>query len=68
MMFLRNLSSKLSFLQQVTLVVLTDFDNYFQFRGDADRDIHTWERFLAGSLAGGISQTAIYPLEVSLSN
>jgi solute carrier family 25 phosphate transporter 23/24/25/41 len=34
-------------------------------KGDADRDIQTWERFLAGSLAGGVSQSAIYPLEVN---
>jgi hypothetical protein len=34
-------------------------------KGDADRDIQTWERFLAGSMAGGVSQSAIYPLEVS---
>jgi len=33
-------------------------------KGDADRDIQTWERFLAGSMAGGVSQSAIYPLEV----
>jgi solute carrier family 25 phosphate transporter 23/24/25/41 len=33
-------------------------------KGDSDRDIQTWERFLAGSLAGGVSQTTIYPLEV----
>jgi len=33
-------------------------------RGDVDRELALYERFLAGSLAGGISQTAIYPLEV----
>jgi solute carrier family 25 phosphate transporter 23/24/25/41 len=33
-------------------------------RGDADRDMLLWERFLAGSLAGGFSQSVIYPFEV----
>jgi solute carrier family 25 phosphate transporter 23/24/25/41 len=33
-------------------------------RGDADREIRLYERFIAGSLAGGISQSIIYPLEV----
>lgn len=33
-------------------------------RGDVDRELALHERFIAGSLAGGISQTAIYPLEV----
>ena len=33
-------------------------------RGDVDRELALYERFLAGSMAGGISQTAIYPLEV----
>jgi hypothetical protein len=28
------------------------------------RDIQTWEWFLAGSMAGGVLQSAIYPLEV----
>jgi len=31
---------------------------------DKDRDLLLYERFLAGSLAGGITQTCIYPLEV----
>lgn len=35
-------------------------------RGDCDRELQLHERFAAGSLAGGISQTAIYPLEVKL--
>merc|ERR1712141_705487 len=33
-------------------------------RGEADRELQLYERFLCGSLAGGISQTVIYPLEV----
>ena len=33
-------------------------------RGDVDRELAVYERFIAGSLAGGMSQTAIYPLEV----
>ena len=33
-------------------------------RGNADRDLMISERFLAGSLAGGVSQTVIYPMEV----
>ena len=35
-------------------------------RGEADRELQLYERFLCGSLAGGISQTVIYPLEVRL--
>lgn len=35
-----------------------------RIRGDADRDLLMSERFLAGSLAGGVSQTVIYPMEV----
>jgi solute carrier family 25 phosphate transporter 23/24/25/41 len=30
------------------------------------RELGIYERFCAGSIAGGISQTAIYPLEVCL--
>ena len=33
-------------------------------RGDEDRELLLYERFLAGSLAGGVSQSVIYPLEV----
>lgn len=33
-------------------------------RAGCDRELRLYERFLAGSLAGGISQSAIYPLEV----
>uniref|UniRef100_T1JKC1 EF-hand domain-containing protein n=1 Tax=Strigamia maritima TaxID=126957 RepID=T1JKC1_STRMM len=33
-------------------------------RGNRTREISIYERFLAGSIAGGISQTVIYPLEV----
>merc|ERR1719412_1447771 len=33
-------------------------------RGDSDRELEIYERFICGSLAGGISQTIIYPLEV----
>ena len=33
-------------------------------RGNADRELQVYERFACGSLAGGISQTIIYPLEV----
>lgn len=33
-------------------------------RGNNTRELSIYERFVAGSLAGGISQTAIYPLEV----
>ncbi|XP_059093985.1 mitochondrial adenyl nucleotide antiporter SLC25A25-like isoform X2 [Tigriopus californicus] len=33
-------------------------------RNDEDRDLKLYERFLAGSLAGGVSQSVIYPLEV----
>jgi len=33
-------------------------------RGSADRDLMIYERFLAGSMAGGVSQSVIYPMEV----
>lgn len=33
-------------------------------RGDEKRQLTIYERFLAGACAGGVSQTAIYPLEV----
>jgi solute carrier family 25 phosphate transporter 23/24/25/41 len=33
-------------------------------RGDSQRDLGMYERFVAGSIAGCISQTTIYPLEV----
>ncbi|KAF5287764.1 hypothetical protein FQA39_LY15700 [Lamprigera yunnana] len=33
-------------------------------KGDSDLTLGMYERFCAGALAGGISQTAIYPLEV----
>lgn len=34
--------------------------------GSPTRDLGMYERFVAGSIAGCISQTTIYPLEVSL--
>lgn len=37
-------------------------------RGDSTRDLDMYERFAAGSFAGCISQTLIYPLEVSTSS
>lgn len=33
-------------------------------RGNSTRELSIYERFVAGSVAGGISQTVIYPLEV----
>ena len=33
-------------------------------RGDSGRDLGIYERFVAGSIAGCISQTVIYPMEV----
>lgn len=39
-----------------------------QFGGSRERELSIYERFVAGSFAGGFSQTAIYPLEVSFSN
>ncbi|XP_048515585.1 calcium-binding mitochondrial carrier protein SCaMC-2 isoform X2 [Athalia rosae] len=33
-------------------------------KGTDSRELSIYERFMAGSIAGGISQTAIYPLEV----
>ncbi|GBM92002.1 Calcium-binding mitochondrial carrier protein SCaMC-1, partial [Araneus ventricosus] len=33
-------------------------------RGDSERELQIYERFLAGSIAGGIAQSSIYPLEV----
>lgn len=35
-------------------------------RGSSTRDISIYERFVAGSFAGGFSQTVIYPLEVNI--
>lgn len=35
-------------------------------RHDEKRELGLFERFCAGSCAGGISQTVVYPLEVSL--
>lgn len=34
-------------------------------RSNHSTDLSIYERFAAGSIAGGISQTIIYPLEVS---
>ena len=36
-----------------------------KIRGNEDRDLFLYERFIAGSLAGGVSQSIIYPLEVT---
>ncbi|XP_044766770.1 calcium-binding mitochondrial carrier protein SCaMC-2-B isoform X3 [Coccinella septempunctata] len=33
-------------------------------KGDSKENLGIYERFIAGALAGGISQTAIYPMEV----
>ncbi|KAJ8667299.1 hypothetical protein QAD02_008961 [Eretmocerus hayati] len=33
-------------------------------KGQDNRDLSIYERFVAGSIAGGVSQSAIYPLEV----
>ena len=33
-------------------------------KGNSDQPLGIYERFLSGSIAGGISQSAIYPLEV----
>ncbi|CAL4085256.1 unnamed protein product, partial [Meganyctiphanes norvegica] len=33
-------------------------------KGDKDREVHIYERLLAGSTAGAVSQTTIYPMEV----
>lgn len=35
-------------------------------KSDERHELGLYERFCAGSIAGGISQSAIYPLEVSL--
>lgn len=35
-------------------------------RGTRTKDLTIFERFMAGSLAGGFSQSLIYPLEVCL--
>ena len=37
-------------------------------RGSTERELQLYERFICGSLAGGISQTIIYPLEVFWNN
>ncbi|KAH7932029.1 hypothetical protein HPB51_029577 [Rhipicephalus microplus] len=36
-------------------------------KGDSNRDLGIFERFFAGSLAGSIAQTSIYPMELALS-
>ena len=36
------------------------------FKSGINRELGISERFAAGSLAGAISQTAIYPMEVSI--
>jgi len=36
-------------------------------RGSRTKDLTIFERFIAGSLAGGFSQSLIYPLEVCYS-
>lgn len=36
-----------------------------RIKGNTNRELTIYERFVAGSLAGGLSQTAIYPLEVT---
>lgn len=33
-------------------------------KGDSKHTLSIYERFCAGAVAGGVSQTAIYPLEV----
>ncbi|OQV11936.1 Calcium-binding mitochondrial carrier protein SCaMC-2 [Hypsibius exemplaris] len=33
-------------------------------KGDSERELHIWERVLAGAGAGAFSQSAIYPMEV----
>lgn len=35
-----------------------------QFGGSKERELTIYERFVAGSFAGGFSQSVIYPLEV----
>lgn len=35
-----------------------------RMRGNSKRDLAVWERFVAGSLAGALAQTTIYPLDV----
>ena len=36
--------------------------------GDPNKELGVVERLLSGSAAGAISQTIIYPMEVSISN
>lgn len=33
-------------------------------KGQDNRELNIYERFVSGSIAGGVSQSAIYPLEV----
>lgn len=35
-------------------------------KGDSKKELNIFERFVSGSLAGVLSQTAIYPLEVHI--
>lgn len=50
------------------LLVFSRFAAYEQLkqyiRGESQRELGMYERFVAGSIAGCISQTIIYPLEV----
>ena len=57
--------SRLNQIAPESAIKFAAYDTFKRLiKGDADRDIQIWERFLAGSLAGGVSQSTIYPLEV----
>ena len=56
MKFLKKKISRKVDIIEIILVVI--------FLGETERELLMHERFCAGSLAGGVSQTVIYPMEV----
>lgn len=48
-----------------TAIKFASYEQVKRFiKGDSKENLTIYERFIAGALAGGISQTAIYPMEV----
>ncbi|KAL3284804.1 hypothetical protein HHI36_018944 [Cryptolaemus montrouzieri] len=48
-----------------TAIKFASYEQVKRFiKGDSKENLGIYERFIAGALAGGISQTAIYPMEV----
>ena len=51
----KKISRKVDIIEIILVVI---------FLGETERELLMHERFCAGSLAGGVSQTVIYPMEV----